>query len=555
MNDTELYRLLIVDDEDTVVDSLADTIDWTKAGVSNVYKAYSGSEALEILKTNAIDIVMTDIRMPGISGLELIAKIRAGWKRIKCILLSGHAEFAYAQKAIAQDTFEYLLKPASDEDVVRTVGKAVDALRRERDESRSHERFAKTFREHLPLLRGELLNGLLQGREYLHGQLAEKTKSLRLDVRPDEPFALMVVRLEGKLAELDFYHSSLMEYAIQNMAEEVCDGWFRLWSCKDVHGYLTFMATLSDERRLEAAAESGAEEAFRQLQFAASQLQLNVNRYLKGTVSVIISGWGRFPQDVKRLYDENLLALRKRIGNQAELFIYASEETEPAPVRSLQRLYEPPLLQHLMESGNWDQAEAKLLSVCDELRANWSQSFEHFTEAYFYVYASFSSLAHKQGRSLAELIGPDLSGTAGLAPIRSLSSLRDWMLRAFGRLKMCIESEPRHEREDTVGKIKQFIQERLVEDVTLQTIADHLGVHPVHVSRLFKLETGENVSDFVLRLKMEKAVSLLADPALKNYEIALLLGYQNPNYFIKVFKKYYSVTPQDYRNANFMPSD
>lgn len=121
------------------------------------------------------------------------------------------------------------------------------------------------------------------------------------------------------------------------------------------------------------------------------------------------------------------------------------------------------------------------------------------------------------------------------------------MFQSFRRLQQCMENETRNNRENAVRKIQQFVQKHLVEDVSLQAIADHMYMHPVHVSRIYKLETGENISDYVLRLKMEMAASLLADNTLKNYEIALKLGYQNPNYFIKVFKKYYSLTPQEFR--------
>lgn len=546
----DLFRLLIVDDEDSVVDSLAETIDWKSIGICEVLKAYSGNEAMEILKTNPVDVVITDIRMPGISGLELIAFIRKNWKKIKCILLSGYAEFAYAQKAIAQHTFDYLLKPVSDEDLLKTVHNAVRELQEERDKNQNFQRALQAFQEHLPLLRGEFLNGLLQGMKYTPKQLSEKMRSLQLHVDEDDALALLVVRMEGALAELDFYQASLMEYSIVNMAEELAEGRFQLWNGKDIHGYLVFAVTWSPKKHAEATLE----EATAQLQMVASQLVMNVNRYLKGTVSVIISQWGRFPQDVRRLYDEALLALRRQIGHQTGLIIYTSEEVENVPVQSLQTLYEPPLLAHLLEAGNWAGAEEKLAAVCQELQQRWANSAEHLTEAYFYIYAAYSAFAHKHERSLADLIGPELSETAGVMPHRSAASLEDWVLQSFRALKARIESEPGDERKVMVQKIKAFVQEHLVEDVSLQRIADHLRIHPVHVSRLFKLETGENLSDYVLRLKMEKAVKLLEDPHLKNYEIALRLGYQNPNYFIKVFKKYYSMTPQEYRNANKVES-
>ncbi|WP_123042068.1 response regulator transcription factor [Cohnella candidum] len=543
MNEQEKIQLLLVDDEASVVDSLAETLPWESIGVVNVFKAYSGREALEILSTNSVDIMISDIRMPGMSGLELLAQVRRSWKKLKFILLSGHAEFAYAQQAMAHETFDYLLKPVSDEEILSKVALAVETVRKERDEYRMHERVAMAFQESLPKLRGELLNELLQGFKYYPGRLESRLDSLKIRIGLGEPCSLMLVRVEGQLLEMDFYSLSLIEYAIGNMAEEWFEDRFRLWSCKSVHGYLAFVITPTSQ----SAGELPPEELEQELRQKASQLQLSVERYLRGTVSVLISQRGEFPRDVKRLYDDLLLALRRQVGNQNGLFVQVSDEIEQQPVHSLQKLYEPPLLLHLLESGNWDLTEEKLTGIWNELNQNWADSPEHLTEVFFAVYSSFASFSHKNGRELAAMIGPSLSDVAGLLPSRSISSLQSWIFDSFRMLRQSVENEARDDREIAVQKIKNYVQKHLVEDVSLQRLADYMYMHPVHVSRIFKLQTGENLSDYVLRLKMELAASLLANPAMKSYEISLQLGYQNPNYFNKVFKKYYSLTPQEYR--------
>mgnify|MGYP001224314349 CR=1 FL=1 len=549
-----MFQLLLVDDEANVVDSLADTLPWDTIGIGAVFKAYSASEALEILKTNTIDILISDIRMPGMDGLELLAQVRRSWKKVKFILLSGHAEFAYAQEAIGYGLFGYLLKPVSDEDVLSKVESAVETLRNENDEKVSYQRLVQTFQENLPRLRSELLSDLLKGYKFAPGRLREKMDSLKIAVFEGEPFALMLVRVEGEWLQLDFYSLSLLEYAIGNMAEELLGDEFRLWSCKDVHGYLAFVVTAAPARG-EARKTDGphpqthAEDAAGRLQAAAAQLQLSVSHYLKGTVSVLISRWGLFPENVQQRYEESLLTLRRRVGSNSGLFISQTEVMEPMPMHSVQRLYEPPLLVHLLESGNWEAAEEKLSASWEELSGKWAESHEHLLEVYFYVYASFSSFAHKNGRELADMIGPALTDVAGLAPCRSAASLQHWIFRSFRELRQSMENETRSEREDAIAKIQTYVQRHLAEDVSLQSIADYMYMHPVHVSRLYKLETGENLSDYILRLKMEAAAAMLADPALKIYEISSRLGYQNPNYFNKVFKKYYSLTPQEYRQG------
>ncbi len=109
-----MYQLLIVDDEVHVVERLSATVPWLSMGIGQVHKAYSASEALSLLNQFSVDIVITDIQMPGMSGLELIAEISRKWKKTKTIILSGHSDFQYAKEAILHRTEDYLLKPVTE---------------------------------------------------------------------------------------------------------------------------------------------------------------------------------------------------------------------------------------------------------------------------------------------------------------------------------------------------------------------------------------------------------------------------------------------------------
>lgn len=539
-----MYKLLIVDDEASVVEGLAHTIPWQEIGIDEVHKAYSGFEALEILQTQPVDIMISDITMPRMNGLELLEITKTRWKKLKTILLSGYAEFAYAKEAITLGTYEYLLKPVSDEVVLEKVGGAVESLRQERESSETYNRAVQAFRANLSQIRGEFLNQLLQGMKSPENVWTEKLELLEMKSAIGNQAALMLVRMEDRLTEMSPYDSSIMEYAIGNMADEIFGERFRLWRCRDIHGYLVFFVLDSDDS--EEKKQPVAQE--HELKHFASQLQMNVSRYLNGTISVLIGRRGSFPEDVRKLYEDSLFALRRHIGSHSDMFVYAADVEELHPVRSLQKCYEPPFLQHLLESGSWDHVKDRLEQILKELSLAHSQSQEHLVEAFFFIYSSLSAYAHKNGRSLADIVGASLADVTGLSQCTTAATLSKWVSQVLPLLEQSAEQATRSDRSAAVSRIKRFIRDHLSQDISLQAIADHMYMHPVHVSRVFKMETGANVSDYVLRLKMEQAAEMLADHSLKNFEIALKLGYQNPNYFIRVFKKYYSVTPQEYRN-------
>ncbi|GFZ85235.1 hypothetical protein GCM10008018_34050 [Paenibacillus marchantiophytorum] len=535
-----MIQLLIVDDEAHVVDRLHATIDWASLGIEQIFKAYSGQEALELLEQFSIDIVLTDIQMPGITGLQLIAEINRRWPKTKCILLSGYSDFNYAKEAILQGTEDYLLKPVTEKDLLGTVKRVMDKLQKEWQEVFSTRRLAYTFKENLPLLRGNLLNDLLQGRNLTETSLQEKMQMLELPDFHGQACVCMMIRLESDFLDYDMRRLSLMEYAISNMVEELFAEKFDTWSTKDAHDYLVFIM------KRKIAISEKEEPAW--LERTAAVLQSAVNNYLKGKISILLSSWGEFPSDLTTLYHASLSAFRKRIGSEHELLMRLGDEAVQTELSALQRLYEPPTLNHLLEAARWEDTADKLTQIFDEMGTKFSESQEHLLEVYFSIASAFAYIAHKNGRQLHQLIGGDYEKMTEGIPFRTVNQLRDWSLRSLQRMREDMDQERQDSRTTLINDIRSFIEQHLASDVSLQSIADHVYLHPVYVSKIYKVETGDNLSDYVSRVRMDKAAYLLKNGQEKIYEIATQLGYQRPHSFNHAFKKHYGMTPQEYRD-------
>lgn len=545
-------ELLIVDDEVHVVERLAALIPWHEIGIETVHKAFSAYEALELLEEASVDVMITDIQMPGMNGLELVRQVKTKWRTAGCILLSGHAEFGYAQEAIQQGIAEYMLKPVKDEDLMAAVQNVLNEQKRQWEQVLSQQKIALALKEHLPLLRSSLLNELLQGRRFSPEALRERMELLQLPDFYGDACALLLVRMEARFLEYDAHSLALLEYAIGNMFEELCSGTFELWHGRDSHDYLIFVA--------KPAAEAPEEERRQSLERAAMQLQSAVRTYLNGSVSVLVSPWGRFPDEVTALYQSSLSAFRRRIGSERELFMTVADDRGPGEIAPLRSLYEPPGLLQLLEAGQWEAASLKLRRIFDELGEIGPESEEHLLEVFFAVSSAFTSIAHKNGRRLSSLAGEGyeklhggLGGGGGGgsgAALRTSAQLKEWSLQLLEALQSDTEGEARDTRASLVEQVNRFIARHLSEDVSLQAIADHVFLHPVYVSKIYKLETGRNVSDYVYELRMDKAARLLLESQDKIYEIAASLGYQRAHSFINVFKKRYGLTPQEYRDKH-----
>lgn len=542
-----MFNLLLVDDEASVVDTLAVTIPWADLEIESVFKAYSGDAAIEIMKSNHVDLVITDIHMPGLSGLEFVRYINAHMKKTKYIILSGHADFQYAREALSSDVSEYLVKPVGDDELIQAVRRVIREIKQEWERVSSYQKAVYTLKENVSLLSGTLLNDLLQGRRSPAKELEGKLAMLEMPFASGDFVSLLAIRVEDGFPSYANRESSLLEYSIRNILEELFAEHFDVWHTKDVHEYLVTL--VKPKTGPGGSTVSGPDPAWNhQLSNAATQLQNSVHFYLKGRISIVQGRFGSFPGDVVRLYQAALSEFRTRIGMDSGLFLTVPDQAEPAQVRILHRLHEPPLLVHLLEAGQWDSAERKLREIMEELEERPVEAAEYLSQVFYAVAGAFTYISHKNGTLLEDLIGPENSVVLGGPGFQSVEPLRNWTLMTLGKLRDSIDSEMKSTRVSIVRQARDYIEQNLSQDVSLRAVADHVYLHPNYLSKIYKLEFGEGISETIFRLRMEKSLHMLKHGGDKVYEIAEKLGYQSPHYFIKVFKKHFGLTPQEYRS-------
>lgn len=539
-----MYQLLIVDDQPDLVEDLAHNLPWKTVGIDNVHQAYSGQDAIAIMNETPIDLVITDIHMPGLSGLELIEQIRGTWTNVRCILLTGYNDFEYAKRALQQQATDYLLKPAEDEELLEAVKKAVTELEQHWSAVTSQHKTLTSLKENLPVLRQHLLASLLQGQGFHDGgELERKLEMFQLPYDLGAPCCIMLLRMEDYFYEQSERDTSLLEFAVCNIAVEIFSDEYSLWHLKDEHGYLVFL--IARKRRLADAA--GEPLQLQQVEVKAAQLQHYVGLYLKGTISLVLSKQAVFPADLYDTYERCLFSFRQRIGSDRGFMFSLAEESDQGEANSLTQIYNPPLLHHLLEAGQWEAITDKLNSAFEELEHKWGDSHEHVLETYFNIASSLSFSIHKNKLWMADIMKDNFNQLLGGPHFHTIKQLRAWTEDVLDAYRSQMSSKNRDSRSGIVQKVQEYVSNNL-EDASLQTIAANVYLNPSYLSKVYKLETGEGISDYLSRLKMEKAAHLLRSSNEKIYEIAAKIGYLKTSYFIKVFKDCYGITPQEFRD-------
>ncbi|MDG0811362.1 response regulator [Cohnella rhizosphaerae] len=308
-----MFSLLIVDDHKHQVDTLAATVDWDAIGISAVHKAYGGQSALAMIEAHPIDILITDIHMPGTTGLDLIEFIDRGNLKIDCILLTGYAEFEYAKKAIELHAVDYLIKPVRDEVLLESVRKIIAKRQTDLRQHQSFEHATSLLHRNLPLLKENLLHDILQGVRLTGNQLAEKLGMYRIPVRIGDYVKVAVVKFDPEFYDsYDAYDMKLFEYAMKNIAEELLASHFHLWFGKTMQGNLTLL--LLPHAAAAAGTDAWTPSCQDSLASLANRLVEQVEQYLKGKVAVYLSSPAQFPKEVHSVYLSVLSKVMKSGG-------------------------------------------------------------------------------------------------------------------------------------------------------------------------------------------------------------------------------------------------
>lgn len=536
-----MIEILLVDDESYVTESLAKTIPWQELGVSQVYQAASPSEALAIMEEQGIDILVTDIRMPGMSGLQLIETVRERWPNIRYMLLTGHSDFDYAKKAIQLQALDYLLKPVNDAAFIESLTTMIEGLKEEWEKADKYHKLVYTMKSDHNVLRQNLLGELLLGKQLPLSSIKEKLLQYEVKVQKGDSAMLMSVQLGRYFTGMDDNSVKLMEYAIGNIAEEVFAGPYRVWHGKAPHEGLAIVIS----------APPGIDSAvFRKgvIRSLSRQFQEKVGAFLKGEIALVLSNWFTFPGELAGAYRSALSAVYRtqRIDNSI-LFLDELEERSATGVKAIEELYKPPTLIHLLESGQWGASRDKLAALFGSLNGK-PLTKEQLYEVFLSITNAFLYVAHKQGTDIYQLDPSGMDIMLDRSMMGSAEKLREWSDGMIGRLETEPSENDSSNKKHVIKQVQELVTGELGAETSVKTIADKVYLHPVYLSKIYKSETGESLGDYIIRMRMERAVYLLKSTNKKIYEITTELGYQNPQYFSKIFRKYYGMTPNEYRD-------
>jgi two-component system response regulator YesN len=528
-----MYTLLVVDDEDFAVKGIAEGIDWRDLAIDHIYEALDVKMAKQMLSEHPIDIMISDIEMPGENGLHLLEWVREHSVETETIFLTGHANFSYAQKAIQLGSCDYALKPIDHDLLKEMVAKAIVKIKTDketREFKESYNSYHKLWHNQLPVLIERFWQDVLAHRiPLMPDRLENYYQQYYLPLNYDSLIQPILISIEQWDQELSTRDEEIMEYAVRKAASELI--------LRDHPG-----SVLQDTRGVNLAIfyDAGIISILKdELQQRCRDFINASNRYFHCSVSCYLGAKGHI-KSLDQSVQQLLYIERNNIAQTNIVMDHIENHSFGVQAKILPAFAE---WTALFENGKKDELLHRVDHYLQHMKQKGINS-EMLETFYYGLLNMIYNTVHHKGLSIRDIKGD--KEVIDISAIHSIPQLKNWACRLIENGAKCL-FENHRDMSAVTSKVQLYIAKHLHEELTREDIASSVYLNSAYLSRLFKKETGISLSDYILKARIEKAKALLTEGNIKISSIAEMTGYSHFSHFAKMFKKIEGISPSEFR--------
>ncbi len=534
-------KALIVDDEKHVRDAIRILVDWSSYGIHDVLEAPEGQTAIRIIEAESPDIIFTDMLMPLVSGSELLEWIHQHAPSSKTIVISGHDDFDYVRHTVKYGGMDYILKPIDEAELNEALLKAINARKSDELIRSQSQNQNMTINQIKPIYWDKVFSNLME-EPSIYPTIANELMaefSIHPHTRQGRVAILSLETMQKKIKDKFASNLDLLCYSIANITNEFLR--------KDQVGYA--FRNWSNTHELVIIAWRNVE--------TLPELIKDINEGIYRTFAVRFDfGIGTvksFPLDIPASYKEANSVLKQRNLLQRGNRIYIYTLNDHPRMTTLHFSKHQEKIRLALLSSSHEQIQTAVNDWFKDIRTVEAITTEHL-DLWIHEFTVFKSRCLKELYSeeqVDKLSSPVIVSNPFIIPVDeegrlSIPLWQDEFTQLMLNLSTFLTNQ--HARShNIIYEIAEYIQDHYQEDIALQHIAERYFLSREYISRKFKVEMNENISDFIERIRIGKAKLLLLNPLLKIIQIAEMVGYQDEKYFSKVFKKTVGISPNQYR--------
>jgi len=515
-----MFKVLLVDDERIITEGMSKVINWESIGTNLIGTARNGIEAYNVIEQQRPHIVISDIKMPGMNGIELASKVHRTFPEIRFIMLSGFSEFDYAKQAMEYGVKHYLLKPCNENTIMDAVTEICTELKQNQEREQFVKNMSGTLETVLPYAKEQLLKEFITN-HYENKNLDYYQRLFQLDVTTAK-VRLVLFQLEGNF---QFEHM----FAIKNIAEHIFDSY--LLSCTVGE---TILFLLSGELHTT------------KLHPQIDRIKKTFSQYYQIDTTVAISETGNIP-NANKLYKEALDCLSYRFYLGEGGVIMKKDIAYQSHSDALEFYYDGENFCRLVKSGCWDDIKHEIIKFFQQL----TELRLDINNTKSYVIQLFNSMIRLCDPKEMNMY---LTKLSILLEMDTIQNMKAFFESVAYSITISFYEQNRNKHSAIINKVIEIINLHIGnQNLSLNWVANEmLYMNPDYLGKLFKKETGEKFSNYLTRLRIEMAMKLIgSENDVKVFEIAEKIGYgENPQYFSQVFKKHTGYTPSDYKKES-----
>jgi two-component system, response regulator YesN len=531
-----MIKVLIVDDEPIMRTGLLHFVNWEVLNCAVVSEASNGLEAKEFLEKNEVDIIIADIRMPGMDGIQLAKWIYENKPDTKVILLTAYADFSYAQSAVKYSVVEFVTKTNPAEEIPAAVIKAQQliSLRKEKEEQ------LKILEERVDAERSsvqekfikDVINGIVIDARVIDAGFSDFGF-------PQGGYFVIAYRIDHLLEEMDGASPEELNtflFSVRDFLNHALKNYCHSTTIMDMRSLCSIVAMDPDQPPLVHT---------QTLLITCNEILAMVDNFRKFSLSIGISAMHRSLPELPKGHAEAVEALSELFYSDNNVSVYDPRpEVRPGQEILLLRGQVDEIVSKIQE-GDTEQATKVLETLFDEYR-KYKVSIDQVKVTGMLLCSLCFRLIPNYLLDLPEsrLSEPDIYKQ--IRNHRSLSGIQAILRGVIDSIARLISSSKK-QNNYLVIQVNRFIRENYNKEISLKIIANHIHVNSSYLSRLYRKSTGESVIEALNKHRIDVAKELLSSSSMRVFEVAYAVGIDDPTYFTHVFVKYVGMSPKEFK--------
>ncbi|OPJ59632.1 response regulator [Clostridium oryzae] len=531
-------KLLIVDDEKFIRIGLTTTVNWSNLGIEIIGAAENGKIAIDMINNLEPDIVLADIRMPLYDGLELSKYIHDNFPKIKVILMSGYDDFSYAQQAILYGVKDYLLKPMKEEKLMQSLERVKNIILEEQKQETNLHSISQRLDESLSISREYYLKSLIYGSEKTFENAKSNFSFFNIPFEPNN-LLVMIVKIdlkESNEAKPSFANDQL-RCEIKRILDESFDN-----ELINIFGY-NIAALIHKNKELQP------DEFLHRLKYKADKIVNLLEISFPVNIHIGIGSYQPELERIKNSFNEAIVLTQYPQASDKTKVLLATEVKNNNTLMQKNVFKIDEDIELSIRAGNMESIYKMLDNITLQIRPNKKDDLDAYKRLCVELIIKLNKFFDELHVNDSKLFTDELY--IQIFHMTNLIDIREYILGQIKIYEECLNQfKKNNSNKKLIQMAVQFMKEHYYENLSVNTVANVVGLSPNYFSHLFKQEMGKSFVHVQNEYKIEKAKKFLSEGKYKVGEIAELLGFSDYRYFSQIFKKYVRCTPKEFMNVS-----